>query len=79
MSLQKVQIRSQRPIYPTPAGLVNGETLDSLGVVAFGGDSQTAVNHGTYTITDSGLDDSNYTIAYEDGTLTIDKAAIELS
>ena len=63
----------------TPAGLVNGDTLDSLGGVAFGGDSQSAVNHGTYTITASGLDDSNYTITYQDGTLTIDKAALTVT
>ena len=63
----------------TPAGLVNGDSLNSLGGVVFGGDSQTAVNHGTYTITASGLDDSNYAISYQDGTLIIDKATLTVT
>ena len=63
----------------TAVGLVNGDTLSSLGGVTFGGDSQTAVNAGTYTITASGLDASNYRIAYNEGTLTIDKAPLSVT
>ena len=69
-------------------GFVNGETESTAGI--FGSSSLTyttwlagdasktpvsPVNAGTYTIHPSGLTAANYTITFEDGTLTIDKAS----
>jgi len=53
-------------------GLVNGQNSSVLsGSVAYGGNSQGAVNVGTYTIVPSGQTSSNYAITYVGGTLTI--------
>ncbi len=58
-------------------GFVNGETAAVLGgIVVYGGTSQGAKNAGDYVIGASGLTSDNYTIAYQDGTLTIDKATL---
>jgi hypothetical protein len=56
----------------TYSGLVNGQNPSVLGgSIAFGGNSQGAVNVGTYTIIPSGQTSSNYAISYVNGTLTI--------
>jgi hypothetical protein len=61
----------------TYTGFVNGENSSVLGgTITFGGNSQGAVNVGTYTIIPSGLSSSNYKINYVDGTLTINPAPI---
>ena len=62
------------------SGLVNGETSSILGgTLTYGGDSQAAVNAGSYTITPSGLSNSNYAIAYTGGSLTISPANVSVS
>src|SRR5262245_17686717 len=53
-------------------GFVNGQSSSLLsGSIAFGGNSQGAVNVGTYTISPSGQTSSNYASTYVNGTLTI--------
>ncbi|HZW26629.1 MAG TPA: MBG domain-containing protein, partial [Gallionella sp.] len=55
-------------------GFVNGETSAVLGgALVYGGNSQGAVNAGSYAITPSGLTSGNYTIAFNDGTLNINQ------
>lgn len=54
------------------SGFVNGEDSSVLGgSISYGGDSQGAVDAGTYTITVSGLSSENYEIAFMDGNLVI--------
>jgi filamentous hemagglutinin family protein len=61
-------------------GFVAGETSSVLsGSLTYGGDSQTAVDAGNYTITASGLSSNNYNISFSDGTLTINKAALSIT
>jgi filamentous hemagglutinin family protein len=61
-------------------GFVNGETSTVLGgTLSYGGASQNAVNAGSYTLMASGLSSDNYDISYVDGTLTVDKAALEVT
>jgi hypothetical protein len=56
----------------TYSGFVNGENSSVLsGTIVYGGNSQGAVNVGTYTIIPFGQTSSNYAINYVDGTLTI--------
>src|SRR5262245_25658642 len=53
-------------------GFVNGQSSSLLsGSITYGGNSQGAVNVGTYTIIPSGQTSSNYAITYVNGTLTI--------
>ena len=53
-------------------GFVNGQNPSVLGgSIIYGGNSQGAVNVGTYTISPSGQTSSNYAITYVNGTLTI--------
>jgi MBG domain (YGX type) len=53
-------------------GLVSGQNASVLsGTILYGGNSQGAVNAGTYTIIPSGQTSSNYAITYVNGTLTI--------
>jgi hypothetical protein len=53
-------------------GFVNGQNSSVLsGSLAFGGNSQGAMNVGTYAIIPSGQTSSNYAITYVSGTLTI--------
>jgi filamentous hemagglutinin family protein len=62
------------------SGFVNGETSAVLGgTLVYGGTSQGAVNAGSYTLTVSGLTSDNYDISYVDGSLTVDKAALEVT
>jgi MBG domain (YGX type)/Repeats of unknown function (DUF5649) len=56
----------------TYAGFVSGQNASVLsGTIVYGGNSQGAVNAGTYTIIPSGQTSSNYAITYVNGTLTI--------
>jgi filamentous hemagglutinin family protein len=58
-------------------GFVNGETNAVLfGNLNYGGNSQGAINVGSYWITPSGLSADNYQISYGDGQLTIDPAPL---
>ncbi len=52
-------------------GLVNGDTAADLGGLSFGGNSQGAVDAGSYAITASGIISSNYSVSYQPGTLNI--------
>jgi hypothetical protein len=61
-------------------GLVNNEQSTVLtGTVTYGGNSQNAINAGTYVITPSGLSSNNYDISYSNGTLTVNKAALTVT
>jgi autotransporter-associated beta strand protein len=58
-------------------GFVTGQNSSVLsGTITFGGNSQGAVNAGTYTIIPSGQTSSNYAITYVNGTLTINPLPI---
>jgi hypothetical protein len=60
----------------TYLGFVNSETAAILGgTLAYSGTSQSAINVGSYTIIPNGLTSGNYTITFNIGTLTINKAA----
>ena len=62
------------------SGFVNSETNAVLGgTPAYDGTSQGATNAGSYTITPSGLTSGNYTIAFADGTLTVNKAPLTIT
>jgi len=62
------------------SGFANGESASSLGgVLAYGGDSQGARNVGTYTITPSGLTSGNYDVSFQDGSLLVGSANINLT
>jgi Subtilase family/MBG domain (YGX type) len=64
----------------TYIGFVNGQNPSVLsGTIMFGGNSQGAVNVGTYTIIPSGQTASNYAINYLNGTLTINPAPITVT
>ena len=62
----------------TYAGFVNGETNSVLGgILSYGGTAQGVTNAGIYTIVPSGLTNAvntNYTIGYANGALTISQA-----
>ncbi|TLT07324.1 filamentous hemagglutinin N-terminal domain-containing protein [Aliarcobacter thereius] len=61
-------------------GFVTGENKSNLnGSLIFGGNSQNAIDAGTYTITPVGLSSNNYTISFIDGNLNIDKAKVAVS
>nr|WP_320190810.1 YDG domain-containing protein [uncultured Desulfobacter sp.] len=56
------------------SGFATGEDSSVLGgTLAYGGDSQGAVQSGEYTIAPSGFTSDNYAITYLDGTLTIEE------
>ncbi len=62
------------------SGFVNGETATVLtGNIAYGGNSQGAVNAGGYQITASGQSAQNYAISYQPGTLTVNQAALTVT
>ena len=64
----------------TYSGFVNGETASVLGgTLGISGNSQGAINAGSYAITPGGLTASNYAIAFIDGTLTINPAPLTIS
>ena len=58
-------------------GLVDGQTAAVLGgTLTYGGNSQGALNVGSYTLTPGGLASNNYAITYDSGTLTISPATL---
>ena len=62
------------------SGFVNGEGTEVLGgSISFAGDSQNAVNAGTYNIRPSGLITGNYAVNYVDGMLSIDPATLTVT
>ncbi|MBN1662160.1 MAG: filamentous hemagglutinin N-terminal domain-containing protein [Deltaproteobacteria bacterium] len=62
------------------SGFVNGETSSVLsGSLAYGGNSQGAINTGSYAITPGGLSSGNYTISFMDGTLTVNPALLNVT
>jgi hypothetical protein len=64
----------------TYTGFVNGENSSVLsGTINYGGNSQSAVNVGGYTITPSGQTSSNYAINYVDATLTINPQPLTIT
>ena len=65
-------------------GLVNGETIGEVSLVSAGAAASAGVEGNPYTITASNatggsFNTANYTIAYVDGTLTVDRAPLTLS
>jgi autotransporter-associated beta strand protein len=64
----------------TYTGFVNGENSSVLsGTINYGGNSQSALNVGGYTITPSGQTSSNYAINYVDATLTINPQPLTIT
>jgi filamentous hemagglutinin family protein len=62
------------------SGFVNGETSPVLGgTLAYGGNSQGAVNAGSYAITPSGLTSPNYAISFVNGILLINPVALTVT
>jgi filamentous hemagglutinin family protein len=62
------------------AGFVNNETIAVLGgALTYGGSSQGAISAGSYVIAPGGLSSSNYTLAYANGTLTVNPAALTIT
>ena len=61
----------------TYIGFLNNDTAASLtGTANYSGTSQGATNAGSYVLTPSGLSNSNYTINYANGTLTVNPAVL---
>ncbi len=61
-------------------GFVNGENEQSLqGSLSYAGTAIGAKNVGSYFITPGGYTSANYAITYQDGSLTITKAALTLT
>jgi hypothetical protein len=59
------------------AGFVNGEGLSVLaGALAYGGNSQGAIQAGTYSIVPEGLSSANYAISYLNGSLVITQTPV---
>ena len=64
----------------TYTGFVNSENASVIsGTLSYGGNSQGAVNTGTYTIVPSGLSATNYNFSYVNGALSIDKASLTVT
>ncbi|RAI97833.1 hypothetical protein LX64_04881, partial [Chitinophaga skermanii] len=64
----------------TYTGFVNGEDPTVLsGTLAFNGNSQGAINTGSYNITPSGFTSPNYMFTYVAGTLTITPASLTVT
>ena len=64
----------------TYVGFVNGETTSVLsGTLAYGGSSQGAINAGSYAITPSGQTATNYTLSFENGALSVNKAPVTIT
>nr|WP_295864043.1 MBG domain-containing protein [uncultured Chitinophaga sp.] len=61
-------------------GFVNGDNAGRLtGTLTYSGTAQGAVNAGTYAITPAGLYSNDYTLTYLSGTLTIQRAAQQIT
>jgi filamentous hemagglutinin family protein len=64
----------------TITGFVYGQTAAVLnGTLTYGGNSQGAINAGTYTITPGGLSSPNYAITFGNSTLTIGQAGLTVA
>lgn len=64
----------------TPTGFVNGDTMSELGgSLAFNFADAPNKPVGTYTITPSGLTSNNYDITFQNGTLSVSKAALTVT
>ncbi len=65
----------------TYSGFITGDNVTNsvTGTVVYGGTSQGAIAANTYTIVPSGLSSTNYTIGYANGTLTINKATLNVT
>ena len=64
----------------TFSGFVNDESSSVLGgTVTYGGSSQGARNAGAYVIMPSGLTAANYSITYDNGSLVIDPASLDVT
>jgi gliding motility-associated-like protein len=65
----------------TYSGFVNSEDSAAVltGTLSYSGSSQSAKEVNTYIVTPEGLAAANYTITYNDGTLTISKAALTVT
>ncbi|HCH25429.1 MAG TPA: hypothetical protein DE179_14155 [Oceanospirillaceae bacterium] len=62
------------------SGFVGSDNASSLGgALVFSGDSVTATDAGTYTISASGLTSSNYKFTYAPGTLTINPVGLTIA
>lgn len=62
-----------------PIGLIPSDTVAELGTLAFNyGGYVKGSTVGTYDITVSGLDDTNYIISYEKGILTVEKIDVDV-
>jgi hypothetical protein len=60
----------------TYSGFVNSQSAGVLsGALAYSGTSQGAINPGSYVITPGGLTSNNYTITFDNGTLTLAAAS----
>ena len=58
-------------------GFADGETAAVLGgVLGYNGTAQGATEAGSYTLTPDGLTSGNYTISFNNGTLTVDRALL---
>ena len=63
----------------TASGLVNGDTLASLGTLTFTTNPATISGAGTYSIVPSLANVSNYNVTYGDGTLTVTPANLTVT
>ncbi|SFH36913.1 MBG domain-containing protein [Pedobacter insulae] len=64
----------------TYTGFVNGENASNLtGTLSYSGSAQGAKNVNSYFITPSGFSSNNYNITYQDGSLSITKAALTIT
>jgi hypothetical protein len=64
----------------TATGFINGDTLASLaGTLTFSTSASQASTPGSYAVTAGGVSSPNYTIAFQNGTLTVTKAATTMT
>ena len=63
----------------TQTGLVNGDTLASLGTLTFATSAASTSAPGSYAVTPGGLSSANYAITFVAGTLTVTKADTTVS
>jgi hypothetical protein len=64
----------------TGTGLVNGDSIASLGgMLAFATSATATSAPGSYSVTPSGVSSANYTITFAAGTLTVNKASTSLT
>ncbi len=61
------------------SGLVNGDTLESLGKITYNCAAMSGSPVGSYVITTEGLESGNYTLDYEDGMLNVTPAPLTIT